>query len=406
MGNPSASYGSAKKSQKIMGEFREEIAKLCDFDVDCTGAINPRQYHIIFTSGASESNSTIIARVCDAYLLSGKVPHIITSAIEHKSLLDAIQYHVDVGRCTATHVRPAINGVITPTSIESAILPQTALVCIMAANNETGAINDIAEIGKIAHAHHIPFYTDAVQSFGKYGMKPVRDNVDGFCASFHKLYGPVGCGLLVLKREWVDGYNLRPLIFGAQNSGMRGGTENITAIAGSRLALRLTMLNRAIKNKELAANKLYICREIAKRAPARTYAEYMATRSPNEVEIIFFDCDFNNTVKTPCVLPNTIFLSIIKRSNPPICNTRFKETLERNNIIISVGSACNTASEKASHVLYALRADELIRKGALRISLGDTNTREECTKFVAYFLRILADCVKQNHLAKNNALKK
>jgi cysteine desulfurase len=229
-------------------------------------------------------------------------------------------------------------------------------------------------------------------------MKPIRDNVDGFCVSFHKLYGPTGCGLLVVKREWLEGYQLKPLIFGTQNSGMRGGTENMPAIGGSRLALSLAMLNRAHKNKDMLSNKKYIFKEISSRAPSRSYSDYVARKSTNEIEVIFFDESLFRDSGN--YLPNTIFLSIIKRSHPPMCNTNFKNTLEKNNIIISVGSACNTASENASHVLYSLGADELIRKGALRISLGDTTTREECKKFVMCFLQILSECVKQNHLAK------
>jgi cysteine desulfurase len=155
MGNPSASHRSAKKAQKIMHDFRQEIAKICEFSADCSGQIAPNQYEIIFTSGASEANSMIITRVIDSYLMSGRIPHIIISAYEHKSILDAVKYHRDIRRCASTLITPAPTGHIIPETIESAIRPDTALVCVMHANNEIGACNNISEIGKIAHKHNV-----------------------------------------------------------------------------------------------------------------------------------------------------------------------------------------------------------------------------------------------------------
>ena len=389
MGNPSASYKSAKRAQALMDNFRREVALLCGFSL--------ADYYVIFTSGASESNSMIISRVCDAYGATGATPHIVCSAIEHKSILENLKYYVDLGRATATYINPTSAGQVLPSDVEAAIGPNTALVCVMTANNETGAINDIKSIAAAAHRHNVPFYCDATQSFGKFSLKPNEMNVDAFGASFHKLYGPVGCGLLVIRRRWVEGYGIKSLIFGTQNEGLRGETENIPAIAASRLALSINMRDRAAKNRRLGGLKQYIIDEIRARAPCRTYTEYLGAQSNKEIEIVFFDDTWGRSAS---YLPNTIFLSIIKRSEPPMCNTKFKETLACRGIIISVGSACNTSSAKASHVLYALGADQLIRNGALRISLGDYNTKEDCTAFVREFLTILANCVKQNAFKK------
>jgi cysteine desulfurase len=406
MGNPSASHLSAKKAKKLMDTFKQEIGTYCDFDWDCSTPLNPKQYQIIFTSCASESNAHVITRVCDAHLAKGIIPHIISSSIEHKSILETIKFHMSMKRCTATFVDPTPSGHILPADVESAITDKTSLITVMWANNETGAVNDIAKIGKIAHKHKIPFYTDAVQAFGKYCLKPLNSDVDGFAVSFHKFCGPVGVGLLVLKRQWIEGSEIKALIFGTQNDGLRGGTENVPGIAGSRIAFNIMRTNRDKKNTNMLLLKKFIVDELKSRAPCRSYEDYLKTDSKNEIEIIFFDSSlFSKTGKAnnnyySLYLPNTILLSVVKRSQPPMCNTRFKESLEKAGIIISVGSACNTSSAKASHVLYALGADDLIRAGALRISLGDNNTKQDCVKFVKAFLHILANCVKQNHLIK------
>lgn len=430
LGNPSASYKSAKRCQALMHNFRREIALLCKFEncevaphqpiqnnvestilgnssgatIDNVANIDPKQYYILFTSGASESNAMIISRVIDAYLLTGQQPHIVVSSIEHKSIIETIKYNETMGRCTSTFVNPAASGHILAGDVELAIRPNTALVCVMHANNEIGSINDIAAIAAAAHRHKVPFYSDAVQAFGKYAMWPVEMDVDGFSVSFHKMYGPVGCGLLILKRKWVEGYGIHPLIFGTQNFGMRGGTENIPAIAASRLALAHNMTNRQQKNKKLNNMKQFIIAQIRDRAPCRSYVQYCdinnITKSLPEIEIIFFDDSIFSNNANAKYLPNTIFLSIIKRSEPPMCNTKFKESLANGGIIISVGSACNTSSDKASHVLYALGADSLIRSGALRISLGDNNTKEDCIAFVKCFLTTLSNCVRQNAFKK------
>lgn len=416
MGNPSASHVSAKKAKRVMDLFREEIAQECGFTVGDDTSKSEKSvakavaktnrstlttdYYILFTSGASESNSTIITKVCDSYMAKGLIAHLIVSSIEHKSIIECVAYSVSLKRATVSYVEPTVSGHILARDIEPLITPQTALICVMAANNEIGSVNDIAAIGQLAHKNKVPFYTDAVQSFGKYAINPIKAAVDGFAVSFHKLNGPVGCGLLVLKKEWVEGYGIGPLIFGTQNYGMRGGTENIPAIAASKCAFSLTMKDRLSKNKRIFELKRHIANGICSKVPySSTYVDYVkrsAVKGPKpELEIIFFD---EYIIDNPSrsfqeYLPGTIFLAIVKRSKPAICNSKFKELLAKKNIIISVGSACNTASPTASHVLYALGADDLIRSGALRISLGDGNTKCECDKFVAEFLALLKKCV-------------
>lgn len=400
-GNPSSGYASAKECRDLMYQFRVYVGKLCSINTCCEEPRDskshaelkqrlddPSNYKVIFTSGASESNCTILRSVVDAYREhTDATPHVVLSAIEHKSLIEQAQSFEKRGLITATYVQPNASGHIPPEEVARAIQPNTCLVCVMHANNETGAINNIRKIGEIAHKNNVPYHCDTVQTFGKFPISPITDNVDSFCISFHKMGGVPGIGALVVKQKFLQGYKLSPLIFGTQNEGLRGGTENMPGIGAAHTALKIAMENRSSKNMKMAALKKYIMTELGKRIPTKLYPEYLADqqkRGPkNEVEIVFLSGQGKD------YLPNTILLSVVKRSEPKICNGKMKTALEKLGIIVSVGSACNTASPKASHVLYSMGADEYIRKGTLRISLGDTNTEEEAQIFVREFLNVI-----------------
>lgn len=392
-GNPSSGYASAKEARAMMTEFREYIGNLCGIDPCCSenrdvNASNDRQrqYKIIFTSGASEANCMALGGIVDAYAeVTNKLPHIVISAVEHKSLLDMALSYEARGRAAVTYIAPTRSGHIRPEDVEAAITPNTCIICVMHANNETGAINDIRRIGAIAHKHNVPFHSDTVQTFGKFPINPVRDNVDSFCISFHKFHGPPGIGALVIKQLLLVGYKISPIVFGTQNEGLRGGTENLPGIGAAYAATKYSMENRANKNASMVRIKKYIMGELSARMPTETYArstkDQKAARP--EVEIIFLSGD------SEFYLPNTLLLSVVKRSKPHICNSQIKNDLEAKGIVISVGSACNTASSKASHVLYSMGADEFIRKGALRITLGDETSMKDAKSFIQEFLPII-----------------
>lgn len=381
VGNPSSEHAAAISARNLMDEFRKYIASVCKIN-----RTHNDQYKILFTSGASESNCTILHGVIDSYeFITGKIPHIITSSIEHKSILNLLEMYSLRGRCTVTYIEPHPSGHIDPKDIQIALKSNTCLICVMHANNETGAINDIINIGLIAHKNNIPFHCDTAQTFGKFPPSPHMYNIDSFTISFHKLYGPPGVGALVIKQQLLSGYKICPIIFGTQNYGYRGGTENLPGIAASFSAMRYAMTDRAGKNNNMKYIKCWIIKEISARIPTRYYTAYMQNKSVNlpEIEIVFLsEC-------SDIYLPNTILLSIVKRTEPPICNKEIKQKLERLGIIVSVGSACNTSSPNASHVLYAMHADELIRKGALRISLCDNNTITEAKKMIQELLLII-----------------
>jgi cysteine desulfurase len=390
-GNPSASYASARKTRDMMNECKEMIAKICNFKqccreerdatTDATTRADPAAYKIFFTSGATEANCTIVRSVCDAYReTTGLIPHVVISDIEHKSLHSMVHDLVNRQHIMATFIKPHASGHISPTDINEAIKPNTALVVCMHSNNETGAINNIKKIGELAHKKNVPLHCDTVQSMGKVPFDPVKNNVDSFCISFHKLHGPPGVGALVVKQQLYYGYKLLPVHYGTQNEGFRGGTENVPGIGASLEALKYTFSGRQAKSTRIFELREYIIQELAKRVPTTTYGNYVAEpqRRP-EFEIVFIS-GTNTTY-----LPNTLLLSVARRSKE-ICNAKLKNSLEKKGIVISVGSACNTANTQASHVLYAMGADEIIRRGALRISLGDETTPDDAKKFVQELL--------------------
>lgn len=386
-GNASANYASAKQSRNMMSEFRELLSNICGIKACSADEFKTPapdcNYNIIFTSGASESNCTIVNMILKSWnTATSTKPHIVTTMIEHKSILDMISDLVSRGCVTATYVEPTSTGHILPAQIENAIQYNTCLVCVMHANNETGAINDIEQIGAISHARCIPFHSDVVQTFGKFHINPIKSNVDSFSISFHKFSGPPGVGALIVKQRLVNGYSLSPMIYGTQNYGLRGGTENIPGIGASFAATKLCMQNRKDKTINMQRLKEHIVAGISKYFHVMLYKDYVKKMSIERDKYIVLMSDI-----TLDYLPNTILLSVVSHKIK-VCNARIKEALEKLGIVISVGSACNTASDKASHVLYAMKADEYIRRGALRISIGDTTDKPQVDEFVKQFANV------------------
>lgn len=396
-GNPSSSYRGALDIRKMLENFRDFVAYKCGFKqvaFDPTADYSKDdddRYVILFTSCSSESNNLILRSVAESYSRWIGKPHFVVGATEHKSILLCAKHLEEIGMITCTYVAPDALGFTRPEAVEKALQDNTALVCVMHGNNETGCINDIAAIGRIAHKRNIPFHTDVVQTFGKFPLDPVRDNVDSFSVSFHKTYGPPSVGMLVVKRKFLHGYRLCACISGSQQYGLRGGTENAPGLAGSFMALKTTWEDRTKKNGHLQSLKKLTMEEISKHLPCKTYKEYLEFEKTNgpkyTMEVVFLSAGAGDKN----YLPNTLLLSVVKRSKkePAVCNVEIKKRLEADGIIVSIGSACSTSDPKASHVLYAMGADENIRKGVIRVSFGDENTPDDVKKFVASFVNIL-----------------
>jgi cysteine desulfurase len=267
----------------------------------------------------------------------------------------------------------------------------------MAANNELGCINDIKKVGEIARSHKIPFHTDAVQIFGKYKIPMTKSNIDALSMSFHKVYGPMGLGMLIISNDLIDGYDLKGQISGTQQKELRGGTENVPAVAAAIASVNHTFTNRDSKNKKMYLQKKQILFELEKVLPRGNYKNYFSKNKPTRNEFIVMGPECNNSYKCPNVLPNTLLLSFVK--NVPaegeeyrlFCNIDLKKCLDRKNIIISIGSACSTSSKEASHVLYSIKAPEILRQGVIRVSLSDNTTSAE----IATFVKELILCIKK-----------
>lgn len=399
-GNPSAGYAAAKEARLMMNQLREFIGKTCAIRTCCVEARDeskssligkasePRddEYKVIFNSGASESNCTIIMSIVDAYTENvARTPHVIASAIEHKSILSMLESLKSRNRITYDLVPPRANGIIHPDDVEAALskAKNTCLLCVMHANNETGAINDIAKIGAISHSYGVPFHCDTVQCFGKYPIQPIKMNVDSFCISFHKIYGPQGVGALIIKQKLLYGFKLSPIIFGTQNDGFRGGTENLPGIGAGLNAIRETFTLRNSKNEHLRAMKKMILDGLSAKYPIRNYVDYIGSSENKQIELILL------SPQTNC-LPNTILISVVKRTKPLFCNVKFRELLEDRGVIVSIGSACNTSNSKASHVIDAMGADDYIKRGVFRISVGDTTTPKQIEQFVRVFVNAMS----------------
>lgn len=385
-GNPSSDYASACECRALMEGFKRFIARGC-------GLKSLAEFMIIFTSGASESNSTIIRMAVNAYRAKkyGHRPRVIISALEHKSIISCVTQLYHSGDIVMSIISPSRHGHIEPEDVKRAITiseEDVCLVVIMHANNETGTINDVAQIGQVCRKFGVPLFSDCVQTFGKMPPNLANAHIDAISMSAHKFHGPPGIGALLVRASLVKSRGYKPIICGSQNDGFRGGTENIMAIAGAYSALSLTWQDRQSKNAKMARLKRRLVTLLAQNIYTIDYEHYQSMTSSgrdggNDPFIVVISGTGSR------FLPNTILLSVVSRAKK-ICNSKLRRMLaDYHGIIISIGSACNTDSKKASHVLSALAADDYIKRGALRISLSDYSTNNDIALFVSAFINCI-----------------
>lgn len=371
--NPSMNNFLAEPSKQLIIFAQEYILKHCKVDKD--------DYTVIFTSSGCESNSFIIRSTVAAYKFKHKVvPHVIISEIEHKSMIDCIKCLHNEGCISYTMIPPNQEGIIEPELVKNAIKKNTCLISIMYANNEIGSINDVYAIAKIAERNNVPFHTDAVQMFGKL---PVNMNgLTALSASFHKFYSGNGIGLLIIKNSFIESYKLKGIINGSQQHRLRGGTESAAVIAGALKGLINNFHKRNEKNKKLSDLRTYALDKLSSYIPVVYYTNYEQYIGTHDILIVLFGPDVKQINK---YMPNTLLLSIFIK-NKDICNVLLKKELERYGVIVSIGSACNTSSASASHVISAIKANDKIKKGVLRVSFGDYNIKTDVDKFIKILL--------------------
>jgi len=332
-GNPSSVYSIGQKNKKIIEEARMNISSFLGIDSS----------ELIFTSCGSESNNTAIKGIANAYKEKGK--HLITSKIEHHSVLDVFKY-LEKNGYEVTYLPVDENGIIDLQSLKKSIRKDTILVSIMYANNEIGTIQPIKEIGEITKQNGVFFHVDAVQAVGKYKIYPKDLNIDLLSFSGHKFYGPKGIGGLYIRR----GIKLEKFMHGGQQErNRRAGTENVPLIVGMSEAFEIscsTMYEDYEKEKEL---RDYFEKEIIKKIPE----SYINAKNANR-------------------LAGTTSLTI-----KYIEGEALLLNLDIKGIGVSSGSACASSDLNASHVLLAIGVPIADAHGTIRISIGRHNTKEE-----------------------------
>lgn len=322
-------------------------------------AIHARSSEIFFTSGGSESNNWVLQSV--VRMFKGKVerPHIITTAIEHDSVLKTCQmleadYGVDV-----TYLEPNKDGLISVSSVKDAIRSNTVLISVMMANNEIGVIEPIAEIGDLAKRHNILFHTDAVQCVGHIPIDVHKMHINFLSASGHKFNGPKGIGFLYASHDSVP----NPLLFGgSQEFGYRAGTTNVPGIVGLGKALHIASDKINSYMKHVSAMRDYMITQIQTRIPFATLNGSVACRLPNNVNFCFKG--FNSE--------DIIFY------------------LSQNGVCVSSTSACSSGLTQPSHVLKAIGVSDTLSQSVVRFSLSEQNSFAD----IDFVVDLLCDILK------------
>lgn len=394
--NPSSDSKISEPGKNMMSYAKTVFSDYCNAPES--------DYDIIFTSGASESNTFVIKQTALAYsMVTKRKPHIIISCIEHHASISAINDLLERKSIDVTWLQVDKQGFINTEELRKSITPNTCLITIMMANNESGVILDVYTYSKIAYEHKIPFHTDAVQVLGKATKIDMKsNNITMLSGSAHKFFGPKGVGILILDKKFITGYKVKALVCGTQQNHLRGGTENIAGIASMTVALIETIKDRETKLQKMNVLRSYIIEKLGKEISIGSFSEYYDRddeykNAYNEIVLLSPHHSSSNATSKAlnfnfACLPNTIFLSIVKNVGDHFCNIKFKQALDIKKVVVSITSSCLTKEAKASHVLYAMKAPKVVRKGVIRISFSDYTTKQEVDKF----LKIFSETMKEH----------
>ena len=345
-------YGNASSMHFFGGQVQKKVNEARDKVADLLGA-DPAE--IVFTSCGTESDNAAIRGALDSYL---EKRHFITSRVEHAAVNNVATY---LGRkgYRVTELLVDRKGRLDLDDLREAITDQTAIVSIMYANNETGVIFPIEEIGQIVKERGIPFHTDAVQAVGKIPINLAKSTIDMLSFSGHKLHAPKGIGVLYIRK----GTRFSPFMIGGhQESGRRGGTENVPYIVGLGKACELAKKNMEDENTRVKALRDYLEKRILETIPNVLVNGDRNHKLPNTVSVSF------EYVEGESIL--------IMLSDLGIC--------------ASSGSACTSGSLEPSHVLRAMGVPFTAAHGSIRFSLSIYNTKEEMDYILEHLPRIVA----------------
>jgi len=343
-GNPSSLHELGREMNYRLEIARKEVANFLNCDPS----------EIVFTAGGSEGNNAVLksfaANCCGKTCLASS--HIITSAVEHPSVLNTLQVQAESNNSDVTFLPVDEYGMVNPEDVRKAIRPETKLISIMYANNEIGTVQPIEKIVAIANEHNIPFHTDAVQAIGKIDIDLQKLKVDFLTFSGHKIYAPKGIGVL-FKRNGSKSFC--PLISGGhQENAQRAGTENTLGILALEEAIKQIKLNMQQEVEYMTMLRDRLHKGITKSLPDVKLNGHPDKRLPNTVNLSFMNVEGE---------------AILLR-------------LDLFGVAVSTGSACSSGSLDPSHVLLALGVDPEIAHSSIRFSFGRDNTIEEVDKAI------------------------
>ena len=350
-GNPSSLHTKGFEAEKIVSAAGRDIAKTLKAD----------DKEIFFTSGGTESNNLALMGSARANIRSGK--HIITTRIEHPSVYNPL-LQLEKEGFEITFLDVDDRGVIDLGELEKAVRDDTILVSIMHVNNEIGTVEPIEEAGRIIKAKNAKtlFHVDAIQSYGKFEIRPGKCGIDLLSVSGHKIHAPKGTGFLYIKK----GTKIRPIIYGGgQQKDMRSGTENVPGIAGLAAAADLCYRDFDTNTDRMYANREYFVKRIMELDGVTVNG---AGRDPE--------------APASCFAPHIISVSF-----SGIRAEVMLHALEERNVYVSAGSACSSNHPAISGTLKAIGVKQELLDSTLRFSLCDETTREE--------LEYAIECVKE-----------
>ena len=347
-GNPSSVHHVGRKARAFLDEFRERTATV----------LGCKPSEVIFTSGGTESANLAIFGA--ARMLKPKGRHIITSAVEHHTVLHSFQYLAKHEGFEATILPVNREGLISPDDLRKALRADTVLVSLMAANNEIGTIQPVAELGKICRERGVLFHTDAVQWFGKEPFSGVQQfNADFVSVCAHKFHGPKGAGALFIKSP----LHPDPILFGGSHENeRRAGTENMPAIAGFVDALERFVAKPVFPKEKLRP----LSDRLIQLIDSLPGVQFVGSREQRLVNTVSFLVEGADSIS---LLAN----------------------LDLEGICASSGSACSAGSIEPSHVISALGYDSELANSLVRFSLGRDSTLEE----VQFAEKVLPEVVRR-----------
>lgn len=333
--NPSAKHRRGMEAERYIRTAREEIAR----------TLKAAEKEILFTSGGSESNNMALIGGALANQRAGR--HIISTAIEHASVYNPLEYLETLG-FEITFLQVDHDGHISLDELREAVRPDTILVSVMYVNNEVGAVEPIEEISRIVKEKNPKtlLHVDAIQAYGKYVIRPKKQGIDLMSVSAHKIHGPKGVGFLYIG----SGVKIKPLIYGGgQQNNMRSGTENVPGVAGLGVAAREMYTDHEAKIRHLIELKDYMTDRMAELEGTTVNSKKGGGSAPQIVSVSFAG------VRSEVLL----------------------HALEDRNIYVSSGSACSSHHPGVSGTLKGIGVAPKLLDSTLRFSFGLFNTKEE-----------------------------